>query len=334
MRRLTARLLGAVMLAAAGACASSALARGAARPSFWAFTGPWDARSAISAVRHRRQLDVIVSGWIGLDSSTAEPFLRYPDSLARRGGTSRYMALVTSELNERFRPALVRALAGDRARLASAASWIARTTAASRYSGIVIDFEGHDAADLPAVITVVRAIADSARAHGVAQLAVAIPAADTLAYPARAFVALGADVIVMLYDEHWNRSAPGPIASPAWVRQWLDVRVREVGASRVVAGLPTYGYRWRPGSDSAAATVGYDEARTIAATAGVPLAREPGTASMRARGIDGWEIWVPDAASLDTLVALVRSAGVGRVALWRLGLEDPAIWTTVVPRRR
>ena len=334
MRQSPARALAVALLLVGGACTPAAIAGTPPGPAFWGFTGPWDPRSATSAVRHERQLDVIVSGWIGLDTLTAAPYVRYPDSLARRASGTRYFALVTSESNERFRPALVRALASDPARLGAAAASITRIAAGAHYAGLVIDFEGHDAADRPMLLAVVRAIGDSARAHGVGRIAVAIPAADTLAYPARPFAALGDDVLVMLYDEHWSRSSPGPIASPDWVRRWLGARVREVGPGHVVAGLPVYGYRWRPGSDSAAATVGYDDARSLAAADRTPLAREPGTASLRARSTSGWEMWVPDAAAIDTLVGIVRAADVRQVALWRLGLEDPALWTTVIPRRR
>ena len=334
MRRAPVRALAVVLLLVAAGCARAAIAGRPAGPEFWGFTGPWDPRSAASAVRHQRQLDVIVSGWIGLDTLTAAPYVRYPDSLSHRVTGTRYMALVTSESNERFRPALVRALGNDPARLGAAASSIAAIASAAHYAGLVIDFEAHEAADLPALLSVVRAIGDSARARGVGRIAVAIPAGDTLAYPAGPFVALGDELLVMLYDEHWTRSAPGPIASPDWVRRWLAVRVREAGASHVVAGLPLYGYRWRPGSDSAAATVGYDEARSLAARDRTPLARAPGAASLRARSAAGWEIWIPDAASIDTLVGIVRAAGVRQVALWRLGLEDPALWTAVIPRRR
>ena len=325
------QLLGAVGLLSAAACVRVASAHGPA-PEFWAFTGPWDRRSAASATTHQRQLDAVVSGWIGLDSITGAPYLRYPDSLSRR--RSRRMALVTSESNERFRPELVRVLAGDGARLAAAARWIAIVAARGGYSGLVLDFEGHPAADLPAVLGVVRAITDSAHAHGVRRIAVAIPAADTLAYPARPFVAITDAVLVMLYDEHWNRAAPGPIASPAWVRRWLDVRVREVGAAHVVAGFPTYGYQWRTGVDSAAATVGFLEARALAAQGRTRLAPDPGSGTLRAISPDGWELWIADASLLDSLVGIARARRVSRIALWRLGLEDPAVWTRVVRRRR
>lgn len=325
MTRLASRALGIAGLAVLASCARPALARSPAT-RVWAFTGPWDPRSEASAVVHQRQLDVLVSGWIGLDTITGAPFIRYPDSIPRLRRGTRYMALVTSEQNERFRPAVVRALAADPARLASAAGWIAATASRARYSGLIIDFESHDAADLPSLLTVIRAIADSSRVHGVNEIAVAIPALDTLAYPARPLLNVADAVIVMLYDEHWNRSAPGPIASPQWTRTALDARVREAGADRVIAGFPLYGYQWRAGSDSAAATVGFADARAFASSHHIALARDAASFTLHA-SVGGSETWVADAVLLDSLVRIARADGVTRVALWRLGLEDPAVWS-------
>jgi spore germination protein YaaH len=327
VRRLAWRALGIACCAVLSSCARPALARTPAT-RFWAFTGPWDPRSKASAISHQRQLDVVVSGWIGLDTITGAPFIRYPDSIPRLKRGTRYMSLITSEQNERFRPAVVRALAADPARLASTAGWIGAAASRARYAGLVIDFEGHEAADLPAMLAVIRAIADSSRAHGVAEIAVAIPALDTLAYPAKPLLAVADAVIVMLYDEHWNRSAPGPVASPQWARTALDARVREAGADRVIAGFPLYGYQWRAGTDSAAATVGFDDARTIASSHHVSLARDSASFTLHASS-SGSETWVADAVLLDSLVRIARADGVTRVALWRLGLEDPAIWTRV-----
>ena len=325
MRRAAVRALGIACCAALSSCGTPALARSPVT-RFWAFTGPWDPRSEASAISHQRQLDVVVSGWIGLDTITGAPFIRYQDSIPRLTHGTRYMALVTSEQNERFRPAVVRALAADPTRLASAAGWIGAAASRARYAGLVIDFEAHEATDLPAMIAVIRAIADSSRAHGVAEIAVAIPALDTLAYPAKPLLAVADAVIVMLYDEHWSRSAPGPVASPQWTRTALDARVREAGADRVIAGFPLYGYQWRVGTDSAAATVGFDDARTIAASHHVPLSRDPASFTLHVSA-GGSETWVADAVLLDSLVRVARADGVSRVALWRLGLEDPAVWT-------
>jgi spore germination protein YaaH len=62
---------------------------------------------------------------------------------------------------------------------------------------------------------------------------------------------------------------------------------------------------------------------------GVPLLRDPGSSSLHA-DTDIWHIWVSDATQLETLAHDAQSLGITKIALWRLGLEDPAIWTTVV----
>ena len=72
--------------------------------------------------------------------------------------------------------------------------------------------------DLPVLLAVTKAIADSARAHGVGSVGLAIPALDTAAYPARALLRSLDFLVVMLYDQHWLTSSPGPIAAPDWAR--------------------------------------------------------------------------------------------------------------------
>ena len=233
------------------------------------------------------------------------------------------MALVTSWHHDRFHPGTITALGGDRARLAGAAGATARMAKAGGYRGLVLDFEAQSAADLPVLLAVVRAFADSARASGVGPVAMAIPATDTSAYPARPLLDAVDALVVMLYDQHWSGSAPGPIADPAWSRAWLAVRVREAGAARLVAALPVYGYAWQPGRP--AATVGYAEARRLAA-GDSSLTRDAPSGWLHGTAADGAAVWVSDASIVGQLARDARSLGVTRIALWRLGLEDPAIW--------
>jgi spore germination protein YaaH len=130
----------------------------------------------------------------------------------------------------------------------------------------------------------------------------------------------------MLYDQHWSTSPPGAIAEPAWVRRTLAMRVAESGASRMVAALPTYGYQWRP--NVAARAISYDDARRLVAEAGVSLDRDPSTSTLHAlRTVgDQWELWVSDAVLLAALQREVAALNVTRIAYWRLGAEDVAMW--------
>ncbi len=302
--------------------------RTTARTELWAFTGPWDARSDSSLRANASHIDVAVTGWIGLDSGTALPILPtpYADTLHATRGVRR-MAIVTSWHGDRFHPSSVRTLATDGALRAKAASAIARHAAAMHYVGLVLDFEDLKRDDLPALLRVIGSITDSAHARGVTTIAVAVPAADTAAYPGKPIVGVADLVMPMLYDEHWSTSAPGAIASPEWVRSTLAMRIAEVGAPRIVAAFPTYGYKWRLTARRAPAdVVSFEDAQRAAGEAHVALARDAQTLTLHAVKTREWEIWVSDAELVAALVRQAEAAGVTRVALWRIGEEDPGIW--------
>ncbi len=300
------------------------------RAEFWGFTGPWDAASSKSVRNHGGKLSALINGWITIDSATGQPVLPspYPDTIHPRKGTPDRMAIVTSWHGDRFHAASIRRLGREPERLARAAGSIARHAQSMRYKGLVLDFETLEAADLPALLRVARAIGDSARARGVRTISIAVPATDTVAYPGRALLGVTDALIVMLYDQHWSTSGPGPIAEPDWVRGALAIRLAEVGPSRLVAALPTYGYRWRKGLPTE--SISFAEAKRMAGQARAPLKRDARTGFLRSRGTGGAEIWVSDAGLLRTLVKQSEAVGVHRFAIWRLGQEDPAIWSAVI----
>jgi spore germination protein YaaH len=325
MRHLLSTLgAGALLL---GAACSSLPIVGRRAPERWGFTAPWDPRSAASVRAHGAALDGIVLDWIPLDTLTGLPLAPYTDSLAALLPSSvRRMALVTSYLGDRFNPSLIRRLALDSAALNRSAAAISSRLQRGGYRGIVIDFEGMTGADTAVTRAVVATIAGAVHARGVGPVVIAIPASDTVGYPARLFETSADLLLVMLYDQHWATSPPGAIASPDWVRRTLALRVAESGAQRLVAALPLYGYLWR--TDRPAETISFLDAIRLAAEAGVALERDPANATLRAlrMGPDGWELWVSDALLLGALGREVSALGVSRLAYWRLGLEDPAMW--------
>jgi spore germination protein YaaH len=310
------------------ACASARGRPPAGGAEFWGFAAPWDARSEASGAAHDSQLDVIVSGFVTLDSATFQPTALFSDPLMRSNpGNHRRMALLTSYHGTRFHPETIRALASDSTVLGRTAGRTATMLGSAGYRGLILDFEGLTPADLDVLLTVSRTFADSARAHGVSPTGMAVPATDTAGYPGRTLLGAVDFLVVMLYDQHWSTSPPGPIASPDWAMRALGIRAADIGSSRVVAAFPTYGYQWR--ADSATAVVSFADAERLARSAHVPLQRDPASGTLHAES-PAWSIWVSDAVLLDSLVRGARRRGITKFALWRLGLEDPRIWTDVV----
>jgi spore germination protein YaaH len=240
------------------------------------------------------------------------------------------MAILTSWMANRFHPRAVRRLTADRRRLAEAAGLVARALRDNRHAGLVLDLESLTAADLPSLVAVVRVLADTLRGGELGPLIVAIPATDT-AYPARAIIEAGASfVLPMLYDLHWSGGGPGPVVEPGWARAALERRVLEVGAEHVIAGLPLYGYRWpRSGTGE---TVTYGEATRAAAEAGVRMERDSASGALHVRLPSGGQIWMTDGDQVQRLVQMSESLGVRRIALWYVGQEDPAMWSSLSRR--
>ena len=321
----------AVAIAAVGACAARSLGGAAARLRVWGFTVPWEANSSASARSHSTQLDAVISGWIQLDSLTGQPFAEFRDTLARNTPPGmRLMAIVTNAVGGKFHADAVRRLASDPAALARAAGDVARRLTSAHYRGLVIDLEGFVAADRDVAAAVVRSIADSARRRGVTPIAVAVPAVDTTTFPGRSLVPAADYLLVMLYDQHWMTSPPGPLASPDWVRAATALRVAEVGAQHVVAALPLYGYRWP--TNAPAAAVSFADAQRDAAAAAVTLQRDAATSTLRATSPGAWDMWVSDSGLIAALMREVRAQGVETIALWRLGQEDPAVWSVLAQK--
>jgi spore germination protein YaaH len=292
---------------------------------YWGFTGPWDRRSDQSVEQHAASLSRVITGWITFDTTTFLPVQVYPDTL--HTNPSQRMALITSYSGSRFHPEVIRGLGGSPQAAGVTAAALASLIDSAGYRGVILDFEGMTPRDLNALLAVSRAVADSVRSHGVQTVVIAVPAGDTAAYPAPLLLQSADLIMAMLYDQHWSASPPGAIASPEWVARNLGVRVAEVGAARIVAAFPLYGYRWRKAAETE--VIGFDDARRLATMTNTPLIRDHSSATLHASSPEGWEIWVSDHVLLETLVREARELGVRSFALWRLGLEDSAIWESI-----
>jgi spore germination protein len=132
---------------------------------------------------------------------------------------------------------------------------------------------------------------------------------------------------LMTYEEHWETSEPGPVASTPWVRSILEYARTVIPSDKLYVGLPFYGYDW--GNSPTAAGLTYAEVvdRIRRYT---PQVRwdERAQSPHFTYNEDGEEhvVWFEDRRSLESKLRLFQSLGVRNVVIWRLGGEDPAFW--------
>ena len=153
-----------------------------------------------------------------------------------------------------------------------------------------------------------------------AQILVTVPpvrtklALRTGSYDLRA-LARPARLLVLAWNEHGPRSAPGPVASLAFWKQTLRTVLRAAPRSRVLMGVPTWGWRWNAtaGAEQATQAQLFPEATELA------LQRPYGARV-------GENAWVESDRSVQLKLLVARQARIAGVALWVRGGESSATW--------
>ncbi|HEY8487270.1 MAG TPA: glycosyl hydrolase family 18 protein, partial [Limnochordales bacterium] len=251
-------------------------------------------------------------------------------SLARSLGMQMY-ALVHNFQGDAFDANLAHAVLTDPDASRQAVQQIARQAARLQLAGITLDLENVRPADRQALARFVRELAAALHGQGM-RLAVAVPA-RTRDLPADAYDygALGstADQLwLMTYDQHYRTGPPGPVASVEWVEQVVRYAVSRVAPSRVVLGLPAYGYAWQEGAPQARGLT-YAQAMAELRSSGATLRWHPVHRTPYFVTSQGTQVWFEDRFSAAFKLALVRRYRLGGVAVWRLGQEDPGLWELV-----
>jgi spore germination protein len=142
-----------------------------------------------------------------------------------------------------------------------------------------------------------------------------------------------ADILAfMTYDEHWETSEPGPIASLPWVREVLD-HADDLGVARerIFLGLPLYGYDWPESGEAwgAAQGVEYEDVLARTKTEGAEIQFNTDSMSPHFSYENGGvfhHVWFEDTDSFRAKYELAQEYGLGGVHLWRLGRQDQRIY--------
>jgi len=126
------------------------------------------------------------------------------------------------------------------------------------YAGVNLDVEGFDKADRDGYSSFAQGLATALHAKSL-KLIISVPAKssdnpDDSWSGGFDYAALGtsADYLqVMTYDEHGPWGAPGSVAGADWMGTCLAFAITKVTPSKVLMGLPAYGYDWQKDSTGA-----------------------------------------------------------------------------------
>ncbi len=307
-----------------------------------AFFVSWDPASLASLQQHHEEIDLLIPETLHVTTADgrvqAEEHPALEEWLRATGSDLPVMPLVNnSDGTSWFARELGEMLARSDLRAGTIAQLVAYVTG-QRRPGLVVDFEEVPAERQREFTVFLGELATALRRVN-AQVMVALPAAD----PAYQYQAIGRvvdAVILMDYDQHWLTSPAGPIAAQDWFVRNLETILGQVPREKLVIAIAGYAYDWTipaPGKDTPPARAGsFQEAMVTALESEAAVDLDPETLNPRFAYVEKGrthQVWLTDAVTAYNELLASHQSGVRGVALWRLGSEDPSLWSFWGERR-
>ncbi|MEO6778894.1 MAG: glycosyltransferase, partial [Gemmatimonadaceae bacterium] len=207
-----------------------------------------------------------------------------------------------------------------------------------QFAGVAIDFENVPPTSTANLVAFQREL--GAMLHSRGLLLTQTVSINTAPRDLKQFAAASDYLFLMLYDEHYGKGDPGPVASQRWYVARAREMLRSVPASKAIFALGAYGYDW---NDAGPANSGdaYTFQEVLAKGRDNPGSSHMGFDREALNPYMTWTdpdstdhlVWYLDGASAYNQVRAERGLGAAGYAVWRLGAEDPALWKAVAADR-
>ncbi len=301
-----------------------------AQPLVFGYYVNWDEASMSSLRLHLSQLTHLIPEWLVLENGQGDVSDNTDDSVVQIAANAHVPIL--AEINN-YRDGwqaadLHRALNNADAR-DNLIDNIYSNIQEHKFAGVCVDFEELKSGDRDALVRFMEELRAKLQPAGLL-LTQAVPVDDD-SYDLKRLGAIDDYLIPMVYDEHYQSSAPGPVASESWFYSQLGALEKVVPKEKTVIGFGAYGYDWVIGqkggtevkfSDTIAAAEGNKAQITWDGASENPFLRYT-------TGGDQHEVWFLDATTALNQIADVADSDFRGVAVWRLGAEDPGLWTVL-----
>jgi cellulose synthase/poly-beta-1,6-N-acetylglucosamine synthase-like glycosyltransferase/peptidoglycan/xylan/chitin deacetylase (PgdA/CDA1 family)/spore germination protein YaaH len=202
-------------------------------------------------------------------------------------------------------------------------------------AGIVVDFELLPQHSLPAFrefLAELGAVLHRANLKAM----VALPAIDFgMDYKA---IAPNVDAIILMnYDEHWSTAPPGPIASQEWYTRNIDQALKEVPPQKLIVAVGSYAYDWPAATKKephpTAQALSFQDAvvRAEESESEIEFDSDHLNAHFSYSDDDDrtHQVWMADGVAAFNQIRAAEERSTRGVVLWRLGSEDPSLWSVI-----
>jgi cellulose synthase/poly-beta-1,6-N-acetylglucosamine synthase-like glycosyltransferase/peptidoglycan/xylan/chitin deacetylase (PgdA/CDA1 family)/spore germination protein YaaH len=307
------------------------------RPLSVGFFINWDESSYESLKRNLDHLDWVVAEWSHLRDVPANqnplvtdvhiPALNW---IRLTRPEVRVLPMVQNVVNEKWQGDLLARWVSDEPHRQNLITALTAFVQDNKFAGICVDFEEPPTSSQGNLLTFMQELHAAFAAKGL--LVVQAVPFDDPDWNYKAYSAASDYLIMMAYDQHWAGSDAGPVAGQEWFEQDLIRRMSDLDPAKTIIALGNYGYNWSD-ADNNADEITFQEALITARESEAnptfdPASRNPYFEYDEEDG-SHHKVWFLDSVTAYNQIRAASGYKPAGFAIWRLGSEDPSIWSVL-----
>ncbi len=312
------------------------LGAGVKDPEVVGFYVNWDDNSYVSYAAHANEMDAVACEWLFVAPHGDSIFAKIDNRVfdvanslpaARRPRVLAMLSNYSSE-NRHFDDGRLGKLLRSKLARERSLAMIANMVERRGLGGVVVDFENIPDALVPDLVRYLKELHAVLAPMG-ATLGQAVGADDDIA-AIRRYAEVDDRVYLMLYDEHYGTSDPGPVASQQWYLARTNRLLGVVPPEKAILAVGAYGYDWNDGDGKTGSEMTFQDVMAAARDhhAALRFDREAMNPYLEWTEPDSTDhvVWYLDGVTAYDQMKATSSLGVAGHAVWRLGSEDPSLW--------
>ena len=293
----------------------------------------WDDHDYLALKRALPHLDWLIPGWLNLEGPTMDLKTKIDERAlkyirATKPNTA-ILPMIQNAVEGQWDGArLARLLANPTARAARIRD-IVGFLETNKFQGLTIDFEEVPPRAHNNLQVFLTEMSQEFAEHGLL-IVLAVPFDDE-SWPYATYAKIADFLLLMGYDQHSEEGAPGSIAGQSWFKHTLDKRMKDLDPDRTIIAIGGYGYDWVRGK--MAEDLSFEEAILSARDSEADIGFDPKSANPHFSFVedDGkhHHVWFLDGVTAFNEIHAADTYRPIGYAVWRLGGEDPSIWSVL-----
>ena len=296
-----------------------------------AFYVDWDAQSFLSLQQYISKMNLVIPEWIFIDPTADTVFTNIDDrawTVMKNSGV-KIMPILSNNYKEVFRGDAVHRIINDPAKKDRLINDVIKILEKNDFIGVNVDFEELQEKKNENLVKFQKDIYQRLHERHFLVTQDVIPFNED--YNFKELAKYNDYIFLMAYDQYSDASGPGPVSHQKWIEGAVDDAVKKIPTQKLILSLAAYGYDWKMGKDVSARTVSYQQALFTAKDNDATIDFDNDSYNLHYEYEDEdstkHQVQFTDAATIFNALRFATEYGLGGTALWRLGDEDPRVWS-------